>query len=76
MLEDSPEAVPMTKKGNIPFAKADLATIRGSGPENVFFQMIPKSFLSVLIHSTRSKYDSSDFFSKFLTGNGRLAGQT
>jgi hypothetical protein len=27
MLKDSPKAVPMTKKGNIPFGKADLAAI-------------------------------------------------
>ncbi len=27
MLKDSPNAVPMTKKGNIPFDKADLAAI-------------------------------------------------
>ncbi len=26
-LKDSPKAVPTTKKGNIPFSKADLATI-------------------------------------------------
>jgi hypothetical protein len=26
-LKDSPKAVPMTKKGNVPFGKADLATI-------------------------------------------------
>jgi hypothetical protein len=26
-LKDSPKAVPMTKKGNIPFGKADLAAI-------------------------------------------------
>ncbi len=26
-LKDSPKAVPTTKKGNIPFGKADLATI-------------------------------------------------
>jgi hypothetical protein len=26
-LKDSPKAVPMTKKGNIPFSKADLAAI-------------------------------------------------
>jgi hypothetical protein len=26
-LKDSPKAVPMTKKGNIPFSKADLSTI-------------------------------------------------
>jgi hypothetical protein len=26
---------------------------RGSGKKNVIFQMVPKSFLSVLIHSTR-----------------------
>jgi hypothetical protein len=27
MLKDSPKAVPTTKKGNIPFGKADLAAI-------------------------------------------------
>ncbi len=27
MLKDSPKAVPMTKKGNVPFSKADLAAI-------------------------------------------------
>ncbi len=27
MLEDSPKAVPTTKKGNIPFGKADLVAI-------------------------------------------------
>jgi hypothetical protein len=27
MLQDSPKAIPTTKKGNIPFGKADLATI-------------------------------------------------
>jgi hypothetical protein len=27
MLKDSPKAVPMTKKGNIPFGEADLAAI-------------------------------------------------
>jgi hypothetical protein len=27
MLKDSPKAVPTTKKGNIPFGKADLASI-------------------------------------------------
>jgi hypothetical protein len=27
ILKDSPKAVPMTKKGNIPFSKADLARI-------------------------------------------------
>ncbi len=27
MLKDSPKAVPMTKKGNIPFSKADLAAM-------------------------------------------------
>ncbi len=27
MLKDSPKAVPTTKKGNIPFSKADLAAI-------------------------------------------------
>jgi hypothetical protein len=34
---------------------------RGSGPKHVIFQMVPKSFLSVLIHSTRCKYNFLDF---------------
>jgi hypothetical protein len=46
-----------------------VATTLGSKPgvggpvkKMLFFQMVPKSFLSVLIHSTRCKYDSLDFF--------------
>ncbi len=48
-----------------------LFTVAGSiiflgGPAQkmLFFQMVPISFLSVLIHSTRCKYDSLDFFFK------------
>jgi hypothetical protein len=43
----------------------------------LFFQMVLKSFLSVLIHSNRCKYDSLEFVSKFLTGTcplGRSSG--
>jgi hypothetical protein len=41
----------------------------------LFSQMVPKSFLSVLIHSTRCKYDSLDFFlQKSLTGTCPLGG--
>jgi hypothetical protein len=36
--------------------------VRGSGPKNDIFQMVPKSFLSILILSTRYKYDSLGFF--------------
>jgi hypothetical protein len=43
-----------------------MATAKVWGPDQkmLFFQMVPKSFLSVLIHSTRCKYDSLDFFLK------------
>ncbi len=46
----------------------------GSAPKILFFKMVPKSFLSVLIHSIRWKYDSLDFFSFFLTGTCPFGG--
>jgi hypothetical protein len=55
MLKDSPKALPMTKKGNIPFGKADLATIvLASVPMlqlnqyNLNHSMVPKSTCSLL----------------------------
>jgi hypothetical protein len=43
--------------------------IGGPAQKMLFFQMVPKSFLSVLIHSTRCKYDSLDFFFKHFDWN-------
>ncbi len=49
-LKDSPKAVPMTKKGNIPFGEADLAAIvlatvpmSRQNQYNLNHSMIPKS---------------------------------
>jgi hypothetical protein len=39
--------------------------VGGPAPKMLFFQMVPKSHLSVLIHCNRCEYDSLDFFSKF-----------
>ena len=39
--------------------------VGGLAQNMTFFQMVPKSFLSVLIHSTRCKYDSLVFFQNF-----------
>ncbi len=44
---------------------AALLLLGGPAPKLLFFQMTPKSFLSVLIHSTRCKYDFLDFFHFF-----------
>ncbi len=51
----------------IPYIEQSLRVVHdlwiGSGKKMLFFQMVPKSFLRVLIHSsTRCKYDSLDFF--------------
>ncbi len=42
--------------------KVTASDLGGPAQKMLFFQMVPKSFLSVLIHSTRCKYDSLDFF--------------
>jgi hypothetical protein len=54
-LKDSPKAVPMTKKGNIPFGEADLAAIvLASDPMlwqnqyNLNHSMVPKSTCTLL----------------------------
>ena len=39
-----------------------------------FFQMVPKSFLRVIIHSKKSYYDSLGVFSKSLTGTCPFGG--
>jgi hypothetical protein len=36
---------------------AAVATARGSGPQNVIFLLVPKSFFSDLVYSTRCEYD-------------------
>ncbi len=46
----------------------------GFSPENDNFQMVPKLFLSVPIHSIRCKHDSLDFFSKKKTGTYPFGG--
>jgi hypothetical protein len=81
-LNDIPKAVLTTKKGNVPFGKADLAACTsGVCPDDwdpahkmTLFQMVPKSFLSIPIHSTRCKYDSLAFCSKLLTGTCPFGG--
>jgi hypothetical protein len=54
-LKDSPKAVPMTKKGNIPFGEADLAAIvLASVPMlwqnqyNLNHSMVPRSTCTLL----------------------------
>jgi hypothetical protein len=54
-LKDSPKAVPTTKKGNIPFGKADLATIvlvsvpmSWRNQYNLNHSMVPKSTRTLL----------------------------
>ncbi len=49
-LKDSPKAVPMTKKGNIPFGKADLsAIVLASVPMiNLTHLTVPKSTHALL----------------------------
>jgi hypothetical protein len=45
------------------FVRGTKRTVLGGpAPKMLLFQMVPKSFLSVLIHSTRCKYDSLDCF--------------
>jgi hypothetical protein len=55
LLKDSSKAVPMTKKGNIPFSEADLATIALSSvpmsrqnPYNLNHSMVPESTCMLL----------------------------
>ncbi len=43
--------------------------IGGPAQKMTFFQMVPKSFLSVLIHSTRCNYNSLVFFLKKIDWN-------
>jgi hypothetical protein len=54
-LKDSPKAVPMTEKGNIPFGKADLAAIvlasvpiMWQNQYNLTYLMVPKSMHALL----------------------------
>ncbi len=42
-----------------------IVLVGGPAQKMLFFQMVPKSFLSVPIYSTRCKYDSLDFFKNF-----------
>jgi hypothetical protein len=46
-----------------------LALLGGPAQKMLFFHMVPRSFLSVLIHSTMCKYDSIEFFFKFFDWN-------
>jgi hypothetical protein len=55
MLKDSPKAEPTTKKGNIPFGKADLAIIgllsvpmSWQNQYNLNHSMVPKSTCTLL----------------------------
>ncbi len=55
MLKDSPKAVPMTKKGNVPFGKADLAAIMlvsvlkmWQNQYNLTHTTVPKSMRALL----------------------------
>jgi hypothetical protein len=45
------------------------ALVEGPAQKMTFFQMVPKSCLSVLIHSIRCKYDSIFFFFKMFDWN-------
>jgi hypothetical protein len=54
-LKDSPKAVPVTKKGNVPFGEADLATIvlmsvpmTWQNQYNLNHSTVPKSTLTLL----------------------------
>jgi hypothetical protein len=55
-LKDSPKAVPMTKKGNIPFGEADLAAIMlasvlimWQNQYNLTHRMVPESMRALLL---------------------------
>jgi hypothetical protein len=48
--------------------------VGGPAQKMIFFQIVPKSFLSVLIPSTRCKYNSIFFFEKKMTGTCPLGG--
>ncbi len=50
--------------------------VGGPAPKMLFFQMVPKSFLSVLRHSNRCKNDSLYFFQKFCLEPARWVGQS